>query len=53
MLQFIRPEPDFKFKNDTPGYILVEAKNDPQNYSLVFEIYGTNDGRVAKFPALS
>jgi vancomycin resistance protein YoaR len=41
------PSPDFKFKNDTPGYILIEAKNDSRNYSLVFEIYGTNDGRVA------
>lgn len=41
------PEPDFKFKNDTPGYILIEAKNDPNNYSLVFDIYGTSDGRVS------
>jgi vancomycin resistance protein YoaR len=41
------PSPDFKFKNDTPGYILVEAKNDSKNYSLVFELYGTSDGRTA------
>ena len=41
------PSPDFKFVNDTPGYILIRAKNDPKRYSLVFELYGTNDGRVA------
>lgn len=41
------PEPDFKFKNDTPNYILIEAKNDPRNFALAFEIYGTSDGRVA------
>jgi vancomycin resistance protein YoaR len=41
------PSPDLKFKNDTPGYILIEAKNDPKNYSLAFELYGTNDGRIS------
>ena len=41
------PSPDLKFKNDTPGYILIEATASPKNYSLVFELYGTSDGRVA------
>jgi vancomycin resistance protein YoaR len=41
------PEPDLKFKNDTSEYILIEATVDPKNYSLVFELYGTSDGRVA------
>ena len=41
------PSPDLKFVNDTPGYILIEATADTKNYSLVFEIYGTGDGRVA------
>ncbi len=41
------PSPDLKFKNDTPGYILIIARNSPKNYSLVFELYGTSDGRVA------
>ncbi len=41
------PSPDLKFKNDTPGYVLIVAKNNPKNYSLVFELYGTNDGRIA------
>lgn len=41
------PSPDLKFKNDTPGYILIEAIANPKSYSLVFELYGTGDGRVA------
>lgn len=41
------PAPDLKFKNDTPGYILIQTKFDPSKYSLIFEIYGTSDGRVA------
>jgi len=41
------PEPDLKFTNDTPNYILIEATADTKNYSLVFELYGTSDGRVA------
>lgn len=41
------PSPDLKFKNDTPGYLLIQTIFDPKNVSLVFEIYGTNDGRTA------
>ena len=41
------PSPDLKFKNDTPAYILITAKADPKSYSLVFELYGASDGRVA------
>lgn len=41
------PSPDLKFTNNTPGYILIEAKADPKHYSLVFELYGTSDGRIA------
>ena len=40
------PSPDLKFINDTPAHILIQAKAEPKNYSLVFEIYGTSDGRV-------
>lgn len=42
------PTTDFKFTNNTNNYILITAKADSKNYSLVFELYGTNDGRVAK-----
>ena len=39
------PTPDLKFTNDTPGHILITAKADSKNLSLVFELYGTSDGR--------
>lgn len=42
------PNYDLKFKNDTPGYILIQAKTDKYNYTLTFELYGTNDGRKAE-----
>lgn len=41
------PSPDLKFKNDTGNSILITAKANPKNYSLVFELYGTSDGRVS------
>lgn len=41
------PTTDFKFKNDTPNYILIQPTVDNKNYTLTFEIYGTSDGRVA------
>ena len=41
------PSPDLKFKNDTPNYVLIVARADAKRYSLVFELYGTSDGRVA------
>ena len=41
------PSPDFKFKNDTPAHILIQTKVDTKAKTLVFEIYGTSDGRIA------
>jgi vancomycin resistance protein YoaR len=41
------PSPDFKFKNDTPAHILIQTKVDTKAKTLVFEIYGTSDGRVS------
>jgi len=38
------PDPDFKFINDTPGHILIQAE--VVNSSLSIELWGTNDGRV-------
>ena len=43
----IAPSKDFRFKNDTPGHILIQTTNDPKELHLVIEIYGTSDGRVA------
>ena len=42
------PTTDLKFKNDTPAYILIQPKIDTSNLSLTFEIYGTDDGRIAR-----
>lgn len=43
----IAPSKDFRFRNDTPGHILIQTINDPKSLHLVIEIYGTSDGRVA------
>ncbi|MBI4099383.1 VanW family protein [Candidatus Microgenomates bacterium] len=39
------PNPDLKFKNDTGGYLLVQATFDPGRAKLSFDIFGTDDGR--------
>jgi vancomycin resistance protein YoaR len=39
------PTVDLKFKNDTGASILIQAYPDMVNYRLVFELYGTKDGR--------
>jgi vancomycin resistance protein YoaR len=39
------PLVDLKFKNDTPGYLLIQASLDRAASTLVYEIYGTDDGR--------
>ncbi len=41
------PSTDLKFTNDTPGHLLIQTQFDATSYSLVFEIYGTFDGRIA------
>jgi len=41
------PTTDFKFKNDTPGHLLIQTYANTAASSLVFEIYGTSDGRIA------
>ena len=40
-----QPSLDFKFRNDTPGYLLIQSSADLANSSLEFKIYGTPDGR--------
>ncbi|MDQ1284398.1 MAG: binding 4 protein [Patescibacteria group bacterium] len=37
------PKPDLRFKNDTPGYILIQTRI--EGTELIFNFYGTNDGR--------
>lgn len=41
------PTTDLKFKNDTPGHILIQPIVNTKAATLVFEIYGTSDGRIA------
>lgn len=40
------PAPDLKFKNDTDGYILIQARVDGN--ALSFEFWGLRDGRTAE-----
>lgn len=40
-----QPSVDFRFKNDTPNYVLVQSYADLKNSTLVFKLYGTPDGR--------
>lgn len=42
------PSVDFKFKNDTPSYILIQTKTDTSKLSLTIEFYGARDGRSAE-----
>jgi len=41
------PTTDLKFKNDTSGHLLVQTYTNIRNATLIFEIYGTSDGRIA------
>lgn len=45
------PAPDFKFRNDTEDYILIETTMDEYNQRLIFTIWGTSDGREAGYSA--
>lgn len=40
------PSPDFRFSNDTGNYLLIQTKIVGQD--LIFEIWGTKDGRLAE-----
>lgn len=39
---------DFRFKNDTPGHILLHSVADSKNTYMYVELYGTSDGRYTK-----
>jgi len=41
------PTTDLKIKNDTDAHILIQTKVDKETSTLVFELYGTSDGRVS------
>lgn len=41
------PSYDLQFKNNTPGYILIQTQTNLNNLSLTFNLYGISDGRVS------
>lgn len=41
--------PDFKFKNDTGNYILIQTSMNAANGDLFFTFWGTSDGRTADY----
>lgn len=41
------PTTDLKVKNDTPAHILIQTTFNAKAASLIFEIYGTDDGRAS------
>ena len=47
------PHPDFRFINDTGNYLLLQGF--AKNNEVIFELYGTSDGRIAEIstPILS
>jgi vancomycin resistance protein YoaR len=42
------PSVDLKLTNDTPGNILIQTKTDTDKLTLIFELYGTSDGRTSQ-----
>ena len=39
------PSLDFKFRNDTGHYVLIQTEVDKKNYAMTFYLFGTKDGR--------
>jgi len=43
------PAPDFRFKNDTENYILIDTEVDYNSSELIFRLWGTSDGRKGSY----
>lgn len=43
------PKPDFRFKNDTQNYILIQTSMNAKTGDLVFSLWGTKDGRKGSY----
>ncbi len=43
------PAPDFKFKNDTPYHVLIQASANVSTGDLKFVLWGTKDGRKGSY----
>ena len=48
---FYDPAPDFKFKNDTGNYLLIQTEVDEKEQRLYFSLWGTSDGRKGRYDA--
>jgi vancomycin resistance protein YoaR len=42
------PTVDFKFRNDTPYYLLIETETNLQTQALIFRFYSTKTGRTVE-----
>lgn len=42
------PAIDFKFRNDTPHYLLIKSETDLDAATVTFRFYGTNPGRTVE-----
>ncbi len=43
------PAPDFKFKNDTGSYVLIQTEMDEKDGFLYFSLWGKSDGRKGSY----
>lgn len=43
------PSPDFRFKNDTNNYILIQTAMNDKTGELKFTVWGTDDGREGSY----
>jgi vancomycin resistance protein YoaR len=43
------PLVDFKFKNDTPNWLLMETSVDPASSRITWQFYSTSDGRSVDY----
>lgn len=43
------PKPDFRFRNDTANYVLIQTEMDTTTGELRFYLWGANDGRKGSY----
>lgn len=43
------PQVDMKFKNDSPGHLIIKTTYDPKAVTLTFKFFGASDGREVSF----
>lgn len=43
------PDLDFRWRNDSPGPVVIAAKTNPDAATVTFQIWGVNDGRQTSY----